>query len=106
MEIQNAYAKGGDHMTAEEKRDTNALTLARRGLGLERFELAPSTRALRVELYRRQVDRFGRIVQWLPPAPKKRVGRDHRAMRYGRQWRWFDTGRLEGPWHPAFVRGG
>ena len=56
-------------MHVEEKIAMRTLTEARRWLnanGLRRFELAAAERAHRVEIYRRQVEREGRITEFLP----------------------------------------
>ena len=94
-----------DYMAA----DTQHLAQARAGLDLREFELTPEQRAGRVEAYRQQVETAGRIVQWLPPpADGHRKSKHRRApVRFGRQRRWFELGRLDGScWSPAFVSGG
>ncbi len=82
-------AKTGSWTTLAEQRreESRNLTLARRGINAD---LAPdlhvADRAIRVEVYRRQVEAAGRITEWLPAQAMQR--NRGRMARKGIQYRW------------------
>lgn len=78
-------------MTGYDKNDMRILAAARRWLnshGLKRSELCDAERARRVEIYRQQVDRDGRISEFLPPPDQRGMKRRRMAVR-NPQWRGF-----------------
>ena len=77
-------------MAERQREESRNLTIARRGLNAD---LAPdlhvADRAIRVAVYRRQVEEHGAIVQWLPAQAMQR-DRDRMAKK-GVQYRWLAT---------------